>query len=67
MAEAVDSHVFARSSLTEVVSFTLPHNTASRRVMEKLGFDFEREFYHASLPHVLYRLTRTTWTGRGSK
>jgi ribosomal-protein-alanine N-acetyltransferase len=39
-----------------VVSYTLPDNLASRRVMEKLGFSYEREVVHADLPHVLYRL-----------
>ena len=39
-----------------VVAFTLPDNVASRRVMEKLGLRYEREFTHASLPHVLYAL-----------
>ena len=38
------------------VSFTLPDNVASRRVMEKLGFRFERDTPYAGLPHVLYRL-----------
>jgi [ribosomal protein S5]-alanine N-acetyltransferase len=42
---------------TEVISFTLPTNTASRRVMEKCGFRYERDVIHADLPHVLYRLT----------
>ncbi len=40
----------------EVVAFTLPSNGASRRVMEKLGFGYERDIVHAGLPHVLYRL-----------
>ena len=42
--------------LPEVVSFTLPENAASRRVMEKAGLVFERDITHAGLPHVLYRL-----------
>lgn len=67
MAQAVIAHVFASSSLSEVISYTLPGNTASRRVMEKNGFEYEREFYHARLPHVLYRLTRTQWTARLAK
>ncbi len=46
----------ACSALSEVVSYTLPHNAASRRVMEKLGFSYEREIVHADLPHVLYRI-----------
>ncbi len=34
---------------------TLPDNLASRRVMGKAGFAYEREIEHAGLPHVLYR------------
>jgi ribosomal-protein-alanine N-acetyltransferase len=45
-----------RLGLEEVVSFTLPGNAASRRVMEKAGLAFERDITHAGLPHVLYRL-----------
>jgi RimJ/RimL family protein N-acetyltransferase len=43
--------------LRELVSFTLPDNLASRRVMEKLGFTFAGDVTHAGLPHVLYRRT----------
>ena len=44
-------------TLPDVVAFTLPHNTASRRVMEKAGLRFAGEVEHAGLPHVLYRLS----------
>ena len=47
---------FGELGLESIVAFTLPDNLASRRVMEKLGFAFEREVEHAGLPHVLYRL-----------
>ncbi|MSO99019.1 MAG: N-acetyltransferase [Rhodospirillaceae bacterium] len=67
MAKAVVAHVFATSSLTELVSFTLPTNAASRRVMGKTGFEFERDYTHAGLTHVLYRLTRTRWTTVNAK
>jgi RimJ/RimL family protein N-acetyltransferase len=50
-ATAFDEH-----ALPDVVAFTLPDNLASRRVMEKAGFAYEREVQHAGLPHVLYRL-----------
>ena len=43
--------------VSELVSFTLPDNVASRRVMEKLGFSYARDVTHAGLPHVLYRRT----------
>jgi RimJ/RimL family protein N-acetyltransferase len=43
--------------LESVVAFTVPHNAASRRVMEHLGMTYERDIVHAGLPHVLYRFT----------
>ena len=52
---------FEELGLDELVCFTLPHNRASRRVMEKTGFEYERDFEHAGLPHVLYRLARSRW------
>lgn len=54
-AAAVET-AFGPLGLTEVVAFTLPGNAASRRVMDKLGFSYEREIVWADLPHVLYRL-----------
>jgi [ribosomal protein S5]-alanine N-acetyltransferase len=46
---------FGSLGLRELVAFTLPDNTASRRVMEKAGFTYERDIVHVGLPHVLYR------------
>jgi RimJ/RimL family protein N-acetyltransferase len=48
---------FEQLELTDIVAFTMPTNRASRRVMEKLGFEYERDIEHAGLPHVLYRRT----------
>ena len=48
---------FERLAIPGVVAFTLPHNRASLRVMEKLGFEYERDLEYAGMPHVLYRLT----------
>lgn len=45
----------------DLVCFTLVTNRASQRVMEKVGFVFEREVEHANLPHRLYRLRATEW------
>jgi RimJ/RimL family protein N-acetyltransferase len=60
-AAAVAAVAWARElGLPEVVSFTLPENTASRRVMEKAGLAFDRDITHAGLPHVLYRLALTS-------
>jgi ribosomal-protein-alanine N-acetyltransferase len=45
----------------DLVSFTLMTNHASRRVMEKAGFRYERDIIYADLPHVLHRLTASAW------
>jgi RimJ/RimL family protein N-acetyltransferase len=61
---------FEELQLTEVVSFTVPENLRSRRVMERLGMthDAADDFDHPKLPagdrlrrHVLYRLSRAAW------
>ena len=59
MARALSRIGFEQLALADLVAFTITTNQASRRVMEKVGFTFERELVHAGLPHVLYRLTRT--------
>jgi ribosomal-protein-alanine N-acetyltransferase len=41
--------------LPALVSFSLPTNLPSRRVMEKAGFRYERDFVHKRFPQVLYR------------
>jgi RimJ/RimL family protein N-acetyltransferase len=37
---------------------TLPTNTQSLRVIEKLRMAYEADITNAGLPHVLYRLSR---------
>ena len=75
-ARAALAFGFDRLSLAEIVSFTVPANVRSRRVMERLGMacDPADDFDHPRLPrghplqhHVLYRLRRDAWergTGR---
>jgi RimJ/RimL family protein N-acetyltransferase len=46
---------FGKLEMRDIVALALPDNLASRRVMEKTGFVYEREAIHAGLPHVLYR------------
>jgi len=52
---------FETLGLADLVCFTLAANRASQHVMQKVGFKFEREVQHASLPHLLYRLAATEW------
>ena len=56
MATALVGVARDRLGLAEIVAFTLPDNLASRRVMEKAGFTYERDIEWAKLRHVLYRL-----------
>ena len=56
MAGAIVDVALNRLNLREIVAFTQPDNYASIRVMEKIGFIYERDFVHAGLPHVLYRM-----------
>ena len=67
-ARAAVTFGFDKLGLDEIVSFTVPANVRSRRVMERLGItrsaadDFEHPDFPAGHPlrsHVLYRLTRT--------
>ncbi|MEX2027016.1 MAG: GNAT family N-acetyltransferase [Pirellulaceae bacterium] len=66
-ARAALAFGFERLSLDEIVSFTVPDNVRSRRVMEKIGMtrSSDDDFDHPLLPeghrlrrHVLYRLAR---------
>jgi len=69
-ARAVVDHAFSVLGLPALVSFTVPANLPSRRVMEKLGMthDPADDFDHPSFPEghplrhqVLYRLTCSQW------
>ena len=48
-----------QSQIRDLVALALPRNTASRRIMEKLGMTLVGEVTHAGLPHALYRLALT--------
>jgi RimJ/RimL family protein N-acetyltransferase len=58
LAHACVGAAFGPLGLRELVAFTMLENLASRRVMEKAGFTYERDIVHAGLPHVLYRRVR---------
>jgi RimJ/RimL family protein N-acetyltransferase len=50
---------FERCGLERVVSFALPDNERSRRVMEKIGMHYWGEFERRGLTHVLYEIRRS--------
>ena len=47
---------FGPLGFSEIYGWTLPVNLASQRIMEKLGFRYERDFEYVGLPHRLYCL-----------
>ncbi|QDT88557.1 GNAT family N-acetyltransferase [Gimesia algae] len=64
-AQAALDFGFNNCNLKEIVSFTVPANVASRRVMEKIGMSYIDNFDHPAIPgddplsrHVLYRITK---------
>ena len=74
-ARAALAYGFGTLGLEEIVSFTVPANERSRRVMERLGMtrdpadDFDHPRLAAGSPlrrHVLYRLRREAWEGAGA-
>jgi RimJ/RimL family protein N-acetyltransferase len=69
-AQAALEFGFTQCNLKEIVSFTVPANVASRRVMEKIGMTYIDNFDHPALPdgdplkrHVLYSINRPDWDG----
>jgi RimJ/RimL family protein N-acetyltransferase len=66
-ARAVVAYGFDELKLDEIVSFTVPANARSRRVMDRIGMEHDAsgDFHHPALPHdhelsrhVLYRISR---------
>jgi [ribosomal protein S5]-alanine N-acetyltransferase len=55
LATASVTVAFEVLDLHELIAITLPDNLASRRVMEKTGFGYDRDIEHAGLTHTLYR------------
>jgi RimJ/RimL family protein N-acetyltransferase len=63
MARASLKIGFGQLRLAEIASWTLPINLASQRVLEKMGFRYERDFEFAGLVHRFYRLVAGEWKG----
>lgn len=69
-AQASLAFGFERLGLAEIITFTVPTNVRSRRVMERLRFhrnpadDFDHQLMpdgHPLQRHVLYRLKKAEW------
>ena len=58
IVSALVEMAFTRLGLPNVAGFALPDNRASIRILEKLGFTYEKDVEYAGRRHVLYRLKR---------
>lgn len=57
LAQASVEVAFESLGLDELIAITLPENIASRRVMEKSGFVYDRDIEHVGFTHALYHCT----------
>lgn len=58
MARELIRVAFDELGLDALIAFTLPTNAASRRVLDKCGFEQDGEITHAGLGHLLFRLKK---------
>jgi ribosomal-protein-alanine N-acetyltransferase len=57
---------FERAGLERIVAVAMPDNTASRRVMEKLGMRYEKNVQHYGHDVVYYAIGRDEFRSDGS-
>ncbi len=60
-SNALLTYGFQDLKLNRIIAFAIKENPASLKVIEKLSFDFVKEFDHADLPHRLYELKRENY------
>jgi RimJ/RimL family protein N-acetyltransferase len=56
-------HAFRHAGLERIISIARPENTASTRIMEKIGLTRECEFEREGLRLVRYVIDRVKWKG----
>jgi len=60
-ARAAARDAFERVGLDRLVAIAQKENTASLRIMQKLGMAYERNHIHRGIPVVLYSVSRDRW------
>ena len=63
-ATAALRDIFERVKLDRVVSIAMPANTASTRIMQKLGLEFDRQFESEGVRLVRYAIDRQQYPVR---
>jgi [ribosomal protein S5]-alanine N-acetyltransferase len=57
-AAAIVQHGFGALNRARIMAFVLPQNRASVKILERVGFEYLREFMHYDLSHRLYEFRR---------
>lgn len=63
-ATAVVRYGFAQANLSRIFAVLFPENESSRRILNRLGFSYEKDVTHYGLPLAYYALSRDRFTGR---
>lgn len=63
-AAAVLRYGFGDLKLEKIIAFAVPQNRASLKIVEALGFVYQREIIHAELVHRLYDFSRKNFVNR---
>jgi [ribosomal protein S5]-alanine N-acetyltransferase len=66
-AQAIVRYGFEKLGRDRLVALAKPENLASRRVMEKIGMQYEKSVQYFGIDWVCYALTRDQWKGFGSR
>lgn len=63
-AEALLDYGFTSLNLEKIVAFAVHQNSASLKVIEKLGFVYTRDILHLNLPSKFYEMEKRAWLAR---
>ena len=66
-AAASVQYGFTRARLARIIALAVPENTASRRVMEKIGMRYERDTHLFGLDLAQYAVGSSEFAVRGSE
>jgi ribosomal-protein-alanine N-acetyltransferase len=64
-SQAAVQFAFESAGLTRLIGFVIPENTASRRVLERVGFRFESDTHYWGVDLVRYCLSKDEYPAAG--
>lgn len=61
---AILNYGFANFNVDKIFAITDPKNVNSKKVLSKLGFEFQETFYYQGDPTDWFELKKTTWVNK---